>query len=385
MILKNGLLIKYLGLNDLGFIELLFALSLILSGYSLGELPLSALIWVFLLLAILLRGHKIRMGSYKPLLIFAIYWLLHTVVILLVDDVNINGILVQLIYFLAIFSLHPVLDITKLRGAINFVSLIVIVGLFYQWGEIVAHGGTHPLEIPGLTMSKERLGTFSLRPSSFFMEPAAYVGFMLSPIALALIDGKLLWAIFLMLSVFFTSSTTGLVACFVMLAVWAIMQKKSKILLSVAIIALGLFYALTHFSIFETGVEKVNNTDVETNLRLTQGQYVVSTMEGSEFLFGVPYSSAFNYCKSGRAANVIYYGDNVFMPTFWEFILLYGLVGLILYLMIYYALLKRCVKLLPFITCQVLTLFSGGPGIGPSYVFCLVFMLVVSRKYSTVK
>lgn len=369
-------------IGKIGKLEMFFALCPILQGFNLGGFPLSLIVWILMLLVIFVRGYKIRLDTYKPLLMLAIYWLLHTIVVALQDNVNTNAMIAQVIYFLAIFSVYPLLNKEKLRRALNIVCIIVMAGLLYQWMEIMITGGTHPLEIIGLQMSKERLETLSVRPSSFFMEPAAYAEFMLLPIALALMDKRIIWAIILILSVFFTSSTTGIVTCFLMLGAWTFMQKKRKALIVIPLIAIGLIYALNHFSVFEVGVDKLNNTDVETNVRLTQGEYVVGTMEGAEYIFGVPYSSAYNYCKSGRATNVIYYGEAVYMPTFWNLILLYGLVGLFLYLMTLFNLLKMCKQLFPLITSLIITMYSGGMGLTSSFVYCMIFMLVVGTDYS---
>lgn len=373
---------KYLGLKRLGFLELLFAFTPILWSYSLFELPLSLVIWLMMLVIVVYKGYKIRIDTYKPLLVFSIYWLIHSFIIVFIDDImNLNNIIAQVVYFVAIFSLFPILDYEKLKDSLNFVSIIAIMGLLYQWMEIYISGGTHPIEIPGLDMSLERMEKYSLRPSSFFMEPAAYVNFMLAPLALALMDRKIIWAIVLILSIFFTSSTTGLIISFIMLGVWGLMQNKKKLLIPVTLIFLGLFYSLTHFSIFETGLEKIQSTNIETNVRLTQGQYIVGTMELSEYVIGVPYGSPYRYCKSGRAPMVVYYGENVFMPTFWQILLLYGIIGLVLYLFIYYDIYKRCKQLLPLLVCLVATMFSGGVNISSGFVFILIFMLVVSKEY----
>jgi hypothetical protein len=373
---------NYLNLRDVGFLELTFTLTPMLSGFGLGGLPLSLLMWVVLLIIVALQGRLSRAKVFNPLLFFVLYWFVHTVVIMLVDDVNINGIIEQIIFFMSVFFLYPIIDFHKLRGCLNWVALIAIMGLLYQWFDIVRGVGVHPLEIPGLSMAQARLDVLLFRPSSFFMEPAAYVAFMICPLALSLIEKKYLWAIALILSIFLTTSTTGLVLSFVLLGASLFIQKKIKIKTSLGLLIIGggLFFALTHFDVFEAGVEKVENTDASTNVRLSQGPHIVSTMYPSEWLFGAFYGTVYSYCKSGRAPMVEYYGESVYMSTFWMMILLYGVIGLVLYLNIYYKLFKSSKATWPLLACLFATLFSSGYGISGTYVFTLILLLVVARN-----
>ena len=100
-----------------------------------------------------------------------------------------------------------------------------MVGLLYQWGLIAAGGEVRPIQLPFLDMGESRLETFSVRPSSFFMEPAAYVAFMYLPLAFSLIERKFIWTAAIILSEFLTTSTTGLLTSFIVLIVYVFTQK----------------------------------------------------------------------------------------------------------------------------------------------------------------
>lgn len=374
--------IDYLYLRDVGFLELMFALTPMLSSFSLGSMPLSLLMWVVLVVIVALKGKLDRTKVFKPLLFFILYWFVHGIAIMLVDDVNLNGFIAQLIYFVSVFLLYPVLDLKKLKGSLNWVAVVSIMGLIYQWIDIQRGGMIHPLGIPGLTMPENRLLTESLRPSSFYMEPAAYVAFMICPLFIALFEKKYIWGVTIILSIFLTTSTTGLVLSFVILGMSVLSARKMKVWTWVVTLLIGggLYYALINFDAFELGVQKVENTDTSTNVRLTQGVYVVGTMQPSEYIFGVPYSSAYNYCKSGRAMNVEFYGKSVFVPTFWEILLLYGLVGIILYMYIYYYLFKRDRTSRSLIIALCMVLFSSSYAIGVYYIFTLIIILAMYRN-----
>lgn len=370
---------QYLNLNKVGLLEIVFALVPLLSGYGLGSLPLSVLIWVLLLVIVLIKGKIGHIRDFMAFKIFVIFWILHQILIFAVDDVNLNGFLSTLLYFVAVFVLYPNLDMEKLKGSLNWVALISIIGLLYQWTDIMRGEMVHPLELPGLTMAESRLTTESLRPSSFFMEPASYVAFMCCPLLFALNDRKYIWATTIILSMFLTTSTTGLIVSFIMLGVSFLSGKKVRLsgIIPIIVIGVGLMYALTNWDVFDYGVNKLETIDTETNVRLTQGPYVVSTMKPEEYIIGVPYSTSYRYCKDGRASDVAYYGDNVYMSTFWQMLLLYGIIGLLLYLNVYFQIAKRCRQTLPLIAALTAVLFSSGYGTGIIYVFTLIVLLCI--------
>ena len=377
-------IVNYLHLKDVGGLELTFGMVPILSGYTFIGKPLSLLMWLLLIGIVLLQGKLRGLKFYVPLLLFVFYWFIHQVMISFADDLNINGFLAQFIYFLSVFTLYPVLNLEKLKGSLNWVALLSMGGLLYQWTFILRGQAVHPIELPGFTLSNFILEKMIMRPSSFFMEPSSYAAFMICPLALSLIERKYVWAVAIILSICLTTSTTGLVLSFVLLGASLFIQKKFKIKTSLGLLIIGggLFFALTHFDVFEAGVEKFENTDASTNVRLSQGPYIVSTMYPSEWLFGVPYSTPYNYCISGRAPDVIYYGDSVYMSTFWQMILLFGIVGLLLYLNIYLQVLKSNRMTLPLILALCAVLFSSGYFIGGDYVFTLIILLVVARNIS---
>lgn len=371
----------YLGLKHVGLLEMLFALTPILSGFRLGNLPMSVLIWIFLLVIVILQGKISGFKIYWPLLLLSLYWLLHTILIMFLDDVNTNAFYTQILYFVAVFALYPVLDLKKLKGSLNWVALISIAGLLFQWQDILRGATVHPLGIPGLTMAEYRLTTESVRPSSFFMEPAAYAAFTICPLYFALVEKKYIWVIGLILSMFLTTSTTGIVLSFLMLGVSIISSRGAKKLTRVVgiVIAVGLYFSLITFDAFEFGVGKIESTE-STNVRISQGIYVVGTMEPQEYIFGAPFSSADNYCNSGRAPQVVRGESSVFISTIWELILLYGVVGLALYLNIYIQILKKSRITLTLVLALFAVLFTSGYSLGVLFIFTLIMLLVVSKN-----
>lgn len=375
--------IDYLSLKHVGLLEMMFALTPILCGFRLDGIPLLVMMWIFLLVIVILQGKLRGFKIYRPLLLFSIYWFFHTIIIMFLDDVNTNAFFSQILYFVAVFALYPVLDLNKLKGSLNWVALISIAGLLYQWFDILRGGMVHPLEIPGLTMSETRLLNESVRPSSFYMEPAAYVAFMICPLFFALSEKKYAWAVVIILSIFLSTSTTGLVLSFFMLGLSLLNNREANVrtwILTI-IIACVLYYVLTNFDVFKFGVDKLESTEA-TNIRISQGFNIVKTMTPYEYVFGVPFSGAYNYCKTGRVSDVIFSGESVFMSTFWELILLYGVVGLVLYLNVYLKIIKRNRMTLTLVLALFAVLFTSTYSIGVLFIFSLIVLLVVANNYN---
>lgn len=287
----------------------------------------------------------------------------------------------QILYFGCMFMAIKVFNVEKLKGSLNLVAIISMIGLFYQWGIIAGGEEVRPIQIPFLEMSQNRLETFSIRPSSFFMEPAAYVAFMYIPLAFSLIERKFVWTVVIILSEFLTTSTTGLLTSFIMLIVYVFTQKVSfKIRLLTILMGVGIVFALTYFEVFQTSINKLENTDMETNMRLAQGPYVVSTMRSEEMIFGAPYHNAYEYCLDGRASNVVFYKEEVYMSTTWMLILKYGFIGLFLYLMFYYKIARNNRETLPLVVCLFTVMFSSSYGVGMTFIYTSIALLMIMNK-----
>ncbi len=368
-------------LNEIGLLELLFALTPLLSGFMLGSVPLSVLMWPILIILTVVRNKTIKVKNFRPLTLFILYWFIHQIILLFITDVNGNLIVSQIIYFVAVYFLYPTLDSNKIKGAMNWVAMLSMAGLLYQWFDLLRGNMIHPLEIPGLNMQYEyRSEVLTIRPSSFYMEPAAYVSYMICPLALALMDKKYIWAGLIIFSMFLTTSTTGIALSFIILFVSIFSGRKFRLSSFLIVLLLGgaMIYALGTFEAFEGGIEKIENTEASTNVRLSQGPRVVASMRADEYIFGVPYSTAYDYCKSGRMTDVLIYGESVYMSTFWDMILCYGIVGLVLYLLIYVRLFKMSRLIWPILIGLCATLFSDPDGIKSNFVYKLIFMLVIA-------
>lgn len=369
--------IQYLHLNHIGVLELLFAFTPMLSGYNLLGLPLSLFMWIVLVVVAFLRRRGKNYEWFRSVFILFLYIAIHDLVLVVVADKNVFGYLSTLLYLISILYISPVLNIDKFRGSLNLVSLVALIGLLYQSSLIFMGQEVRPLDIPFLSMSESRLEGFSLRPSSFFMEPAAYTAFMFVPMTLSLIYRQYIWFGALVFGVFLTGSTTGLLSSFIMIGVYMFSQRlKKRYILLILLMGGGMVYSLQNFAIFKVGVDKLQEVDIETNMRLAQGPYVVSTMNSNEFILGAYCSDPYDYCLK-RASKVTFYTDSVFMSTFWYLILCYGIVGLFLYLKVYWKLWRQSRLVLPLIVVLLVLLFSSSYSLGVVYAYLTISLLVI--------
>ena len=366
-------IINYLNLRQAGGLELFFALLMVLSAYSFMGIPMQVILWVGLFAMLFFKRRRVSFLAFRPLFILATFVLIHDFFYLFIANGNLNAFIMQILYFGCMFMAIKVFNVEKLKGSLNLVAIISMIGLFYQWGIIAGGEEVRPIQIPFLEMSQNRLETFSIRPSSFFMEPAAYVAFMYIPLAFSLIERKFVWTVVIILSEFLTTSTTGLLTSFIMLIVYVFTQKVSfKIRLLTILMGVGI--------VFQTSINKLENTDMETNMRLAQGPYVVSTMRSEEMIFGAPYHNAYEYCLDGRASNVVFYKEEVYMSTTWMLILKYGFIGLFLYLMFYYKIARNNRETLPLVVCLFTVMFSSSYGVGMTFIYTSIALLMIMNK-----
>lgn len=381
---------NYLHLRDVGILELLLAMSSILVRYVFSFIPFSLLLPIVMIGITWGRHGKVTMGKNKPISWFLIYYLIHQIVWLFlmkngVPSYYFNSVLANSINILAILVVGYELDYKKLVGSINWVALLSMVGMVYHFSLALRGGSFTPLNLPflsGLEADDWSQRDEAFRPMSFYSEPGAYVAFMLIPLFIAMSERKFIWAAAIVLTIFMSSSTTGLVSSFLIVGFFIFTQKERGVwikILSVAFMGI-MVVVLTQTELFNQGVEKLNNTDLETTTRTIQGPVVVSSMSGGDFVFGVPYADAYDYCSHNAiGSQVVYYGKTVYMATFWNLILLYGVVGLCLYLNIFVFFLKRNRLLLPYIICLVAVLFSSATFISIGFTIQFCFIMAFHR------
>ena len=397
---KSGSIVADLNLKSVGLVEMLMALYPILSSYQYGPIPFSLLVLLIAIIVILLKNGNLAVLSSKDIKWLAAFVVLHDIVLMFLMGSDtpgffINSLISFVISFAALLFIIPYINWTKFEGSINWVALISIAGLIMQYIQVQSGQEVGMLKIPFLPDSGlSRYHQLYGRPHSFFEEPVMYSQFMLIPLFIALLKKRYLWAGIISLTIFMSSSTTGLVLTFIMMLVFVFMGKMSKKSKFVIILLGGGFILLLiSTDLFAVAINKFNRerdyTSVE-NVRLVQGPVVVSTMESTDYILGAPYANSYQYCvKRGISFSLFRVygsGDNamVYMTTFWQLILRFGIVGLFFYLMVYIRLFKYK-ELLPLTICACIMIYTASFWIGPLFVFYIISLYSFVNRNKNVR
>lgn len=383
-------LIRYLNLNEVGVIELLFAFYPLLAGYSLFGIPLYLLLPLLIDIWIILKGNAIRIRDklFTPVLILMAYIILHQLFIMLTSplggSVALNMLIGVVLILFSFVIISPCLRLDKLIGALNWAALVSVGGLIFHVVQYANGQVPTPLSLPVPILENPRMerelleGIQLIRPHSFFGEPQAYASFIIVPLAIALWQRKFVWAAILTISLLLSLSTTGIVFAFLIVIVYALSGKGTiPFKMTILLFGAALLWVFLNADIFTLGLEKIADTTMDNDIRLYQGRKIVTHMNPTYYLFGAPYSTALEYVRAGEAQGLdvtVYEGGEVYMPTFWWMIFFYGLVGLFLYLSIYYKFFFRQKTLWPLGACLIAGLFSNTDGsLGAMFLFDMCF------------
>lgn len=238
-------LIHYLSIDNIGVLELLFASYCILSGYSWGIVKGNLLfLFIMAIMAYIRKGKSVV--KMKELTWLVTFVAIHEFVLAMVINAPgymINNTISILISCILIYPIVRALNIEKLLGALNLVGIISIVGIVYHY-IIIRNGGTvSPIPLPfmpGLDTAS-RLYEEGNRPTSFYWEPAAFVTYMMVPLFLALRNKKFIWSMVIIVSMFLSTSTTGITMSLFMLVCYLFTQKISIKYKALIVVITGTF------------------------------------------------------------------------------------------------------------------------------------------------
>lgn len=385
-------IINYFHINEIGGLELLFAFYLILSGYTYG--PVSFTWLVLLIMDVWAIKRKVVFSFFKPILYLLIFYLIHELIVLAFfsgfASYHINRVFSSLIVLSSVFIIVPALDYKKMVGSLYVVAIISMVGLLYHYFLLASgrFGDIHPLTLPFLPEMSTDSRSFEiiLRPTSFYWEPAAYVTFMMVLLFLALWEKKYLFAGVILVLNLLSTSTNGIILSFLMVVIFVFTQKIgtwSRILIVVASVFLVSF--LLTSDIFEQGVQKMEmeSADVQGSIRLSNGPNLIKAIPSSDLIFGIPAANIDDYYKMNPSIHSASIGftdkDTIYVTDLWMVLIKYGIIGLLLYLNVFYSILKRQRLIWPYLFVLIVAMFSQSVFLGSTYAFQIIFMLVFCR------
>jgi len=384
-------LFRYLELERFGWLEIVLALFPVMAAYKYGSLYVSHVILLFLDLILILRAGK-HLLKFTPLLTFLIYYVLHQIIggslFGLTQSYYINSTISCLIFVISLFIIVPYIDFEKFEGSINWISLFCLMGLLYHVVLIASGNSVSPIRLPFLPAPEEsqsRIFELVGRPTSFFVEPQSYVSYMLFTLFFAIREAKYVWATITGISIILSTSTTGLAMIPLMIA-FNIFEGRSKwygkILLGVLLV--GLAYFLFNSTWAEFGLEKLQNTELSTNSRTINGPTLFKMMEPGDYFIGVPYANAtefYNHSASLKKWDVVVDASGgVFVSGFWQCFVFFGIIGLLVYMSIYWLLWKKSQELRPLLICVIVALFSNPDYVGAMWAFQMMYLLTFARN-----
>ena len=377
--------------KNYGLLELLIASVIILCQYKLGPLPLSFVICP--LMVFLAYRRKRKIWGERSFGYLVTYILLHEIVLFVtmttIPSYHFNHIVEIALYLFALGFVIPALNYKKLITSIVLITVIVSLGILYHFLIIQTGGIVQTIRIPFLPIDQAFGERELLRPTSFFTEPSYYGTFMMVPLFLALIYRKYWLAVVCVGMVFLSTTITGVIGCVGIISFYFVTKKegkiKSLIIFPTVVAAMG--YALMNFGIFGETSAKIENqrANIETVDRVYNGILLFDKMEKQYLILGINNSNCSDYANEnhlmGSLIPLFEGSDQIYLPSFWDILYKYGIVGLILYLLVFYRLYKKEKSLLPYIFNAILSMLFAGGGFSSFYLFSMSFLAVFARDY----
>ena len=382
-------LLKYIGINKLGFLELIVAMYPILMGYQYGSIPCTLL---FLIIMDILAIFRPKRGAIPSKLMkwLTAFVIVHEVILCVtmrnLPSYHINSIVSLVIVMVSIFIITPRVEYEKLVSSINLVAVICMAGIVYHFALLQMGQYITPIKVPFMPdlNSASRLYNEVRRPCSFFWEPQSYCTFMSVPLFLSLVDKKYTWASTIILSMFLSTSTTGIAISILSLIVFVVTQDVSRYQrFFVVVIGAALIVFLFTSDYFSSGVQKMENTSYETSSRLYNGPTFIANMEKSDLILGINNSNVYDYYREGHVdAFLMEKYDTIFMPSFWNALAKFGLLGIILFLGVYLEPLKDYRQLMIFVIPLIVALFTNPDFLGGlfSFEFIIIYSYMINFK-----
>lgn len=374
---------------------------IMLAPYKFGIIDLGTIGLIICAFLMLLRenGRIIFKKSQAVFFTFLGYAIIKNIFNLFLGDNSFDTIFNKVtaftvIFILCIFVTAFDFDEDALFKAYKFAGVIFSLGLIYQLIKLYAFGAqVTPISIiPGYVLRGE-VAEESLRPSSFFSEPASYVTAMmpLEFLSLKKLDYK--WAGFSTVMILASTSTVGVVLSAVL---WLTVLGSNKVKFkSKAVIAVFIAVICTAFftlNIFSGGNEKLKEVldgESTVNSRIVVGFDTIATMDPIKLIFGENYNDQNSYIRENiglirpdsPVKEYIKDGGHIFLNTFCRLIFDYGIIGLIIFLYIYIKRLRTPnYGAKPFIIMSLIAIFAQSSLLNSIFFMNIMLLMLYDTK-----
>ena len=370
-----------------GWAEFFLAMIPLLNPYSKGIISLGLLACLIVAIICFFRRQEKWHPQYYR--IFVAYIIIHELVLCFTmpsfEMYHVNNLIQTIICMVTIIIAAPAIDVEKFTHAIYIIGAIVSLGILYQFLMLLSGNPIQPLSIPffDILFERARGDKIAIRPMSFFDEPAAFANYMIIPMFFLLKAKKYVWYGVSVFFVLLSTSTTGVVSSIALLVFNAMLNVKHKgQIIVIAILLGGVFYGINNIEVLSATKEKIEDTDVEKNGRMMNGPYMFQHLEPVEYVVGINASNIFDYVQNHKELykGLICFPDSnmFYVSNFWTIFIKFGIIGFVIYNLIYILLIKKDIKLLPLLGTELAFSVFGGLGISTPFVFVITAAIASS-------
>lgn len=380
------------------YIEYYLPYMVLFAQYKIGIITIAELCLIFLAFLYSTKSNFILNLKKNNWLIFLIVYVIGKNImncLIHIDDFKfvLNSTIQWCTMFISIWILtNKKFNEDILYSSWKRAALFFSVGLLYQVISIFFLGRyVAPISlIPGYDIRVEEL---SMRPSSFFSEPASFVAAILPLLFMALRRFDYKWAFATTLMIFITTSTVGIVLASVLWLVEIMRNGKNSKTKFVYLMyfAIGII-TVNNSTVFELGINKLLSVlegGSTVGARIVCGFDTISTLGIIEWLFGSSYNNVSDYILD----NIYLFSDSspvyiymnahgsIFLNTFCQIIFHYGLIGFVLYWMgIYSRLFNKDYKAKAYLIMMLISIIGQSKLFNVFFFMDLILVLLYDNK-----
>lgn len=323
---------------------------------------------------------------YKPVFYLLLFIILHEIALSFflkeLPSYFINFNIVTMVNIVMVGALVGSLDANKLYNSFILVGVISMIGLLYHFIQInFFRQIIHPIQLPFMPQMgiESRFYNMGYRPLSFFTEPGAFSSYMTIPLFWSLYKRKIIFASIITISIFLSTSTNGFAFSAV---IWGVMifsggyKKKIRVVL-VLLVFCGIYLIFAN-SYFDAGINKISNTNYFRNVRIVNGPIVCYEMPRENLIFGINEANLGDYLRTNTELTVNLLGSlkDIYVTSIWMVLAKFGILGVILYLIVYLKLFAASQKIRPYIWMVLLAMFTQNVYLTGFWVVQIVFVIV---------
>ena len=366
-------------------ISYIFPLYIVLIYYGFGFASIGE--WLLIFFSVLsFRGKLVKI---KSLIFFIIFIFLYDLYIVFFNNFNLaqsfyNREIFTLIKLFCILIISSNIDFTIFKKSIYLITIITCLGVIYH--VILIYFGQSVSTISFYAFEASRFNEIVNRPLSIFPEPAAIVSFLIIPLYLLMNERKFIYSVLLSIIIILTTSSTGLVYLVIIWSFFFIKSSYSKLikLFTIFILFFIVNQYLTNDNLEFTSQKSLSEINelrergsLDDNIRLFSGPLLFSTLSNTEIFFGLRSSSIDDYVynSNNTSLSLLKIEDKVFLSSFWLIWASYGIIGLIIYLYLFFCFYKKNKKLAPLIFIFFTGMFIQKISVGPVFVFYMIFII----------